>query len=94
MKVTPENVVRHELTGLPLHIVESTDPNFVSKKGVILGETKEMILFGTNGTEVSVPKSNCIFDITLPDGTQVRVKGNVLRGRPEDRMKKRLNRSW
>ncbi|MFW9960175.1 MAG: ribonuclease P protein component 1 [Candidatus Thorarchaeota archaeon] len=94
MKITPENVVRHELIGLPLHIVKSTDPNVVSKRGIILGETKEMIHFGNDDTEVSVPKSNCIFDITLPDGTQVRIKGNVLRGRPEDRMKKRLNRSW
>ncbi len=94
MNITPENVVRHELTGLPLHIVKSTDPNFVSKKGIILGETKEMIHFETDGADVSVPKSNCVFDITLPDGTQVRIKGDVLRGRPEDRMKKRLNRSW
>jgi len=94
MRITPENVVRHELTGLPLHIVESTDPNFVCKKGIILGETKEMIHLGTEGKAVSVPKSNCVFNVTLPDGTQVRIKGDVLRGRPEDRMKKRFNRSW
>jgi len=94
MRITPENVVRHELTGLPLHIVESTDPNFVCKKGIILGESKEMIHFGTNGTVVMVPKINCVFDVTLPDGALVRINGDVLRGRPEDRMKKRLNRSW
>ncbi|MDH4213136.1 MAG: ribonuclease P protein component 1 [Candidatus Odinarchaeota archaeon] len=94
MKITPENIVRHELTGLPMHIVKSTDPNLVSKKGIILRETKEMIHFGTDSSALSVPKSNCVFDVTLPDGTQVRIKGDVLRGRPEDRMKKRLNRSW
>jgi ribonuclease P protein subunit POP4 len=94
MRITPENVVRHELTGLPLHIAESTDPNFVCRRGVILGESKEMIHFNADGTMVKVSKNNCVFDVTLPDGTQVRIKGDVLRGRPEDRMKKRLNRSW
>jgi ribonuclease P protein subunit POP4 len=94
MRITAENVVRHELTGLSMHIVESTDPNFVCKKGIILGESKEMIHFDTNGTAVMVPKRNCVFDVTLPDGTQVRINGDVLHGRPEDRMKKRINRSW
>jgi ribonuclease P protein subunit POP4 len=94
MRITPENVVRHELTGLALQIVESTDPNFVCKKGIILGESKEMIHLGTDRTTVMVPKNNCVFDITLPDTTQVRIRGDVLRGRPEDRMKKRFNRSW
>jgi ribonuclease P protein subunit POP4 len=94
MRITPENVARHELTGLPLHIIESTDPNLVCKKGIIFRETKEMIHFRTNSTTVSVPKRNCVFDFTLPDSTQVRIVGDVLRGRPEDRMKKRLDRSW
>jgi ribonuclease P protein subunit POP4 len=94
MRITPENVARHELTGLPLHIVESTDPNLVCKRGIILGESREMIHFRTDDSVVKVSKSNCVFDVTLADGTQVRINGDVLRGRPEDRMKKRLNRSW
>ena len=48
----------------------------------------------TESGTVVVPKNICVFDITLPDGTEVRVDGGLLRGRPEDRMKKRLNRSW
>ncbi len=94
MRVTPENVTRHEITGLPIHIVESTDPSFVCRKGIILGESKEMIHFRTQDREVNAPKSNCVFDVTLPDNTVVRIDGEVLRGRPEDRMKKRLSRSW
>ena len=94
MRIAPENIVRHELTGLATHVVESTDPNLTCRSGTILGETKEMILLGTKSGEVSVPKSVCVFEITLPDGALVRVDGQMLRGRPEDRMKKRLNRSW
>ena len=94
MRIAPENIVRHELTGLTTHVVESKDPNLTCRSGTILGETKEMIRLETKSGEVSVPKSVCVFDITLPNGAVVRVDGNVLRGRPEDRMKKRLNRSW
>ena len=94
MRIAPENIVRHELTGLTTHVVESKDPNLTCRSGTILGETKEMIRLETKRGEVSIPKSVCVFDITLPNGAVVRVDGNVLRGRPEDRMKKRLNRSW
>jgi ribonuclease P protein subunit POP4 len=94
MRIAPENIARHELTGLTTHVVESNDPNLICRRGTILGETKEMIHLGTQSGEIRVPKSVCVFDITLPNGVVVRVNGNVLHGRPEDRMKKRLNRSW
>ncbi|MGY5880371.1 MAG: ribonuclease P protein component 1 [Candidatus Thorarchaeota archaeon] len=94
MRIAPENIVRHELTGLATHVVESRDPTLTCRSGIILGETKEMIRLDTNNGEVSIPKSVCVFDITLPNGAVVRVDGSVLQGRPEDRMKKRLNRSW
>ena len=94
MRIAPENIVRHELTGLATHVVESSDPTLVCRSGVVLGETKEMILLDTKNGEVSIPKRVCVFDITLPNGTVVRVDGSVLHGKPEDRIKKRLNRSW
>ena len=94
MRIAPQNIVKHELVGLSIHIVESSDPNHVCTKGTILGETKEMIKIDTGRGTKAVPKNICVFDITLPDGTVVRVDGGLLTGRPEDRMKKRLNRSW
>ncbi len=94
MKISPENIARHEIVGLSTHIVESRDPSHVCRKGVILSESKEMIQIDTEHGAISVPKGICVFDLTLPDNTVVRINGRVLRGRPEDRMKKRLNRSW
>ncbi|MHA1950990.1 MAG: ribonuclease P protein component 1 [Candidatus Thorarchaeota archaeon] len=94
MKITPQNLVKHELVGLSTHIVESKDPNHVSTKGTILGESRELIKIDTGKGTIAVSKNICVFDITLPDGTVVRIDGGLLRGRPEDRMKKRLNRSW
>jgi ribonuclease P protein subunit POP4 len=94
MRITPQNIVKHELVGLSTHIVESRDPNQVCRKGIILGESKEMIQIDTNEGTITVPKGICVFDMTLPDNTVVRIDGGLLRGRPEDRMKKRLKRSW
>jgi ribonuclease P protein subunit POP4 len=94
MRITPQNIVMHEIVGLSTHIVESKDSSHVCKKGVILGESKEMIQIGTEQGTISVPKGICVFDMTLPDSTVVRIDGGLLRGRPEDRIKKRLNRSW
>ncbi len=94
MRIAPQNIVKHELVGLSTHIVESKDPNHVCTKGTILEESKEMLHINTERGTIAVPKKICVFDITLPDGTLVRVDGGLLRGRPEDRMKKHLNRSW
>jgi ribonuclease P protein subunit POP4 len=94
MKITPQNIVNHELVGLQTHIVESRDPNHVCTTGTILGETKQTMKIDTGMGTKTVPKHICVFEITLPDDIVVRVDGGLLWGRPEDRMKKRLNRSW
>ncbi|KXH76687.1 MAG: hypothetical protein AM326_06780 [Candidatus Thorarchaeota archaeon SMTZ-45] len=94
MTITPQNILRHELVGLPTHIVESKDPSHVCKEGIILSESKEMIRIGTARGTISIPKGICVFDLTLPDSVVVRINGELLRGRPEDRIKKRFNRSW
>jgi RNase P/RNase MRP subunit p29 len=53
-----------------------------------------MIHLNTSVGVIQLSKSNCVFDMSLPDGTIVRVDGHVLKGRPEDRLKKRLSRRW
>jgi len=93
-QITPLNILNHELIGLETHVVGSRDPGHVSKKGTVVAETKEMIQLDTDDGDVLLPKDVCIFEITLPDGTIVRVDGNLLKGRPEDRLKKRPIRRW
>lgn len=93
-QITPLNLLNHELIGLETHIVQSRDPNHVSKKGKIVAETREMIQLDTTEGEVLLAKGVCVFQITLPDGVVVQVDGNLLRGRPEDRLKKRQSRRW
>ena len=94
MKITPTNLINHELIGLAAHVVASSDPGLVCRAGTIVDETKEMIRLNTTGRIISLPKSVCVIDLGLPDGTTVRVDGEHLRGRPEERLKKRLRRRW
>ena len=94
MKITPVNVTKHELVGLHAHIVASKDPNQECQRGIIVGESRNMLYFKTADDEKKIPKEICTFDLTLPDRTTVRVNGNLLHGRPEDRMKRRAGRRW
>ncbi|TXT53736.1 MAG: Ribonuclease P protein component 1 [Candidatus Thorarchaeota archaeon] len=94
MTITPRNLIGHELVGLKAHVCDSRDPTLICRSGKIIGESKEMITLDTDTGNVLLPKSVCVFDITLPDRTVVRVDGEYLQGRPEDRLKKRLSRRW
>ena len=91
--MTPLNILNHEIIGLKTHIIGSRDPTHVSREGTIIAETKDMIQLDTAEGEILLPKDVCVFQITLPDGTTVQVDGNLLYGRPEDRMKKRHGRN-
>ncbi len=91
--ITPLNILNHEIIGLKTHVVGSRDPTHVCREGTIIAETKEMIQLDTDEGEILLPKDVCVFQLTLPDGTTVQVDGNLLHGRPEDRMKKRHGRN-
>jgi ribonuclease P protein subunit POP4 len=93
MPITPQNVVRHELIGLPVKIVRSTDPTLKGVKGKVVDETYGTLRIETKeGKEKTVAKKDCVFVFTLPDRTKVEVEGWVIVGRPEDRIKKKLPR--
>ena len=94
MKITPMNLIKHELVGLHAHIIASKDPNHVCQSGIVVGESKQMLYLKTSEGEKKVPKGICTFDLTLPEGITVRVNGNLLHGRPEDRMKRHTVRRW
>ncbi|MBD3404883.1 MAG: ribonuclease P protein subunit [Candidatus Lokiarchaeota archaeon] len=94
MTITPRNLVHHELVGLQAHVTDSHDPTLICRSGTIIGESKEMIILDTGSGNLMIPKTICVFDITIPDRTVVRIDGEYLQGRPEDRLKKRLSRRW
>jgi len=94
LKITPRNILRHEIIGLEIEVAGSTNSSLKGIKGVVIDETMKTLLIETStGRRVRVPKSTCDFIFRLPDGTRVLVEGRYLVGRPEDRLKRRL-KDW
>jgi len=82
-----KRLVKDELVGLPVTILECTDPSWVGRNGVIVDETKNTLLIDINQTKKRIAKSTATFAITY-HGTKTIVAGTRLAYRPEDRTKK------
>ena len=91
MKITPRNLLKHELIGLLIEVIDSTHKGYIGISGIVIDETMNMIKILSQDKKIRmIPKETCIFKIALPDGTILKVDGKVLLGRPEDRLKKKL----
>ena len=91
--ITPENIVRHELIGLPVKIIKSTNPSNVGIEGKVIDESRNTITIQTKKGKRNFVKEQCTFSFELPDGERVSVDGRVLVARPEDRIKKK-HKKW
>lgn len=91
--INPKNLVRHELIGLRVSVAKAANPFSKGLSGRVVDETRNTLIIESNGRERSLAKDEHAFSFSLPSGEQVLVDGNILVGRPEDRIKKRL-KSW
>jgi len=83
----PSNIIKHELIGLNIKVLQSTNKAIIGIKGKVVDETKNMFIIKSNDGEKKVPKKENTFEVHLPDGNVVEVKGALLIGRPESRLK-------
>ena len=85
--LTRQNISRHELIGL--QVIVEREPYFrcLKMKGRIVDETKNMIIISDGVKKRSIPKSIAIFNFILPDNLTITLKGQLLVGRPENRIK-------
>lgn len=90
--ISPQNVIRHELTGLRVRVVSSSNPAQVGLWGVIVDETKNLLVIRTQRGLKKVQKRLAVFDLHLPDDTLVRVDGSVLVMAPEKRISMRVKK--
>lgn len=85
MKITKENIICHELIGLPVKVTKSTHKGYLIS-GTVIDETKNMIIIEGNGIK-KIPKNMSTFEFTSPNGVKIEVEGKEIVGRPEDRIK-------
>jgi ribonuclease P protein subunit POP4 len=89
MKITAGNLVQHELIGLRIKVDESSNSTVRGLEGTVVDETRNMLVIeNEQRTDKKIPKTENIFIFALNGGIQVRVKGDRLIARPEDRIKK------
>ncbi len=92
MIISPGNLVRHELIGLPVEVVESRNPSLVGISGRVVDESRNTFLIETRCGDKRVPKSCNCFIFTLSQGLKVKAEGSVLVSQPENRINKRIRR--
>jgi ribonuclease P protein subunit POP4 len=93
MRITPQNLVNHELIGLQLTLVKSSNKDAVGLSGRIIDESRNIFKLECYGQEKTTAKRHNTFEFMLPEGDKVRVPGDLVLGRPEDRVAKSI-RKW
>lgn len=91
--VTPKDLVMHELMGLAVRVVSCTNRQLEGLKGTVIDETRNMLTIETSKGEKKLAKQDCVFSFHIPSGEWVKVRGELLLARPEDRIKKKF-RKW
>ena len=89
MNITSSNLVQHELIGLKITVSDSSNPSVRGLEGKVIDESRNMLVIeNTQRGEKKIPKAGNRFIFELNRGVHVRVKGDRLISRPEDRIKK------
>jgi ribonuclease P protein subunit POP4 len=86
-----KNILRHELIGLSVEVAESKIKTYENIKGKIIDETEKTFMIKTNDKRKRVLKKNTTFIVSLPK-KRLKIKGDLLIGRPEDRIKKKIKK--
>jgi ribonuclease P protein subunit POP4 len=77
-----KSLVRGELIGLKIKVVDASNPALVGKEGEVVDETKDLLVIKKDDTTIKLIKDQ----ITLKIGDEV-VPGLMLCARPEERIK-------
>ncbi|MFH1592551.1 MAG: ribonuclease P protein subunit [Candidatus Woesearchaeota archaeon] len=80
---TYKRIVRHELIGLRIEIVDANNPSLIGIKGKIVDETKNTITVQNK----KIIKTQVKMKIKMPKKT-IEMDGKELVGRGEERIKK------
>jgi len=87
MRITKQNIHKHELIGQNATIIATKDPGCIGLKGKIVDETKNTIKIKVSGKEKTLQKDGTVLTLKIEDH-DVNLDLSALRLRPEDRIKK------
>lgn len=90
--ISPKNLIRHELIGLDVEVVESKNKFQIGVKGTVVDETKNTLTVETDKGLKKIQKKGSIFIFKIYDGKKVKVNGNKIAVRPEERTKLKVKK--
>ena len=91
MKYREKSTVPNALIGMHASMTKVNDPSGQKVSGVVIDETKNMIIIEHKGTVKKYIKSHYMFEFTETSRT-LKVKGADIIGRGEERIKKWLKK--
>ncbi|MCZ7362494.1 MAG: ribonuclease P protein component 1 [Candidatus Methanoperedens sp.] len=101
MKLTPQNIMHHELIGLDTEIVDSTNSSLIGIEGRIVDETKNLMIVESDDKERNIPKSCSSFIFTIPSFNgkrylplKIKVDGKLLLSQPENRIQTKFKKKF
>ncbi|MBI5228336.1 ribonuclease P protein subunit [Candidatus Micrarchaeota archaeon] len=92
--ITSKNLLFSTFIGLPVEIVNSSQRNLIGIKGIIVDETKNLIVIEREDKpdrEIKIPKVSSVFRFTLENNgnkEKIDVDGASITFRPHERPKK------
>ncbi|MBW2982325.1 ribonuclease P protein subunit [Candidatus Woesearchaeota archaeon] len=86
MGINIKDIVKHELIGLKIKVVDSKNKTNIGIKGKIIDETKYTIIVESKGEKKRLFKNNITIDV-YADRNIARINGKLLSGRPKERVK-------
>ena len=78
---------KHELIGLEAEVITSNNKDLLGLKGKVVDETRNLIVLATEKGEKKILKKEVTLKIKINE-EEIQVDGNVLVGKPEERIKK------
>ncbi|NIP62469.1 MAG: ribonuclease P protein subunit [Nitrosopumilaceae archaeon] len=82
--ITKDNLVRHELVGLDVQLVDGSNPQIIGINGTIINETRYMFTLKTKKGIKNVPKNFNSWKFKIDE--DVTVDGKLLTKRPFERL--------
>jgi ribonuclease P protein subunit POP4 len=84
-----KNVAKNEFIGLAVKVHDAKNKSLIGIEGKIIDETKNTFKIRTNKKTKIVMKKDVTIDLKIDDN-KIRINGEKLVGRPEERIKKKI----
>ncbi|MDO8538175.1 MAG: ribonuclease P protein subunit [archaeon] len=85
-EINEKNLMAHEMNGLKVEVINSSDKNKIGIKGIIVSETKNTFIVESKGKEKIIPKKETEI-MFFVEKKKIKIKGEKILEKPENRIK-------